>query len=779
MFYNLKIILRNLRRNGLYSTINISGLAVSLAVYILISLWVKDELSFDRFINHGDRIYRVLSHNKASNDYWATTPAPMAAFMQTGIPQIEEYCRIGNYHNRCNYLDCENTKFRNYFMLAVDTSFFDMFDVTLISGDLQNPLPDDLSLIISETKAKQFFGNEDPVGKALKTPFDFYFTVRGVMEDMPENSSVRADILVRFDVQQRTFPGNGPWTQIEEDWGSYWYQTFFKLSVGSDPEIVAALMSEKRESNSDLRLQALYEIHLYNLAGEPEGIKNVYLFSVIAILILVIACINHVNLVTARANKRGKEICIRKIVGAKKLNLFGQLIAETAVMLIVAMLVATALIMLLIPYFNDLSGKNLHFDFNPSIIVIYLTAGIVTLLLAGLYPAFTLTSFRPTDAFLKNIKGKGGKTFQKILVVTQFASSVALIVATVAIVSQLRYMQNMNPGYNKENVLTTALHGASASQYRTIIERLSSEPAIVGASASMLDKMMVHGSRNDVWRDKDGNSPNFAWALVDPEFLSLMEIPIVEGRHFSEVGETMFQRGIILNETAAKLIGGGESVIGMILPFAGGDSEIIGVVKDFNFSSLHEEIQPLVLNCIVEWQPNLYVKTASGKAQQAISAVEKVWKEYNADYDFEYTFIDENFDRLYKSDVRNGQLFTIFAVIAIMISCLGLFGLVTYTAESKTKEIGIRKVHGASVVSVITMLSKEFLILVGIAILIAFPPAYYWLDRLLQDYAYRITIGWWMFALSGMITLALTLATVGWKAIKAATANPVEAIKGE
>ena len=779
MFYNLKITLRNLRRNGLYSAINISGLAVSLAVCILISLWVKDELSYDRFHKHGDRMYRVLSRNKASQDYWPVSPAPLAPFMQNEIPRIEEYCRMGEYSYQCNYLDFENTKIRDYLMFAVDTSFFNMFDVTLISGDKRNPLPDDLSLIISESKAKLFFGSEDPVGKALKTPFDFYFTVRGVMKDIPDNSTIRPDILVRFDVQQRTFQGNGNWKQIEGDWGSYAYQTFFKLAIGSAPETVAAEMLEKRDGNSDFRLQPLREIHLYNLAGQPEGIKNVWLFSIIAVLIMVIACINHVNLVTARANKRGKEICVRKIVGAKKLNLFSQLTGETAIMLFISMLVATALILILLPFFNDLAGKNMQFNlFHPSTLLIYLAAGIATLLLAGLYPAFTLASFRPTDVFLKNIKGKGKNLFQKILVVTQFASSAALIVATIAIVAQLRYMQNMNPGYNRENTLTTALQGASRGQYRTIMERLSSEPAITGTSAAMFNNMMAVASRGDVWRDKDGNSPNFAWAYIDPGFISLMGIPLVEGNGFNE-GDNMLQRGVILNETAAKLIGGGESVIGMILSFGGGDNEVVGVVKDFNIQDLHEEIQPLVMNCNVDSEPFLYVKVAPGKAQQAIAAVEKVWKEYNANYDFTYSFLDEAFDATYKSDIRTGRLFTIFAVIAIIISCLGLFGLVTYTAESKTKEIGIRKVLGASVSSIVVMLSKEFLILVGIAMLIAFPPAYYWLDSMLQDYAYRINIGWWIFATAGLITIVLTLLTVGWKALKAATENPVEAIKSE
>ena len=778
MFFHLKIMLRNLRRNGLYSVINISGLAVSLSVCVLISLWVKDELSYNRFYKKGNRMYRVLTQNKASLDYWPVVPAPLASFVQTDLPQIEEYCRTGVYY-QCAYLDYGNIKFRNLNILPVDTSFFNMFDISVIRGDQRNPLPDDLSLIISESKAKLIFGNDDPIGEMLKTPHDFSFRITGVMKDIPQNSSVHADVLVRFDVMQRTFQGNGAWKQIEEDWGSYSYETYFKLAVGSDSETIAEKMAEKvNTSHIGYRLQPLREIHLYNFAGEPEGVKNVYLFSVIAILILAIACINHVNLVTARASKRSREIGVRKIVGAKKLNLFGNLIGETGIMLVCAMLVAIALIGAALPFYNNLAGKSMEFNLlDPSIALIFLAVGLATLALAGLYPAITLASFRPTDAFSRNAK-KGKSLFRKILVVTQFAASSALIVATITISAQLRYMQNMNPGYNRENIFTVGLPGASGSQFRIIMERLSSEPAVSGSSASSFYNMIAMGARSDVWRDKDGHSPNFGYAMVDPGFLSLMDIPIVEGENFRE-GGNMLSRGVVLNETAARLIGEGESVIGTILTFGGGDNEVTGVVKDFNFQNLRVEITPLVLHCLTEWQPSLYVKAAQGKAKEAIAAVEKVWKEYNTDYDFEYHFLDETFDTMYKSDLRTGNLFTVFAAVAILISCLGLFGLVNYTAESKTKEIGIRKVLGASVTSIVLMLSKEFLILVGIAMIIAFPSAYYLLEKMLQDYAYRINISWWIFVAAALIVIVLTLLTVGWKAIKAATANPVKAIKSE
>jgi ABC-type antimicrobial peptide transport system permease subunit len=784
MFYNLKITIRNLYRNGLYSAINIGGLAVSLAVCILISLWVKDELSYDRHYKNGERMYRLLTLNKGLSDYSSSVAPVMAPFMQRNIPQIEGYCRIGDFYGfYCHYLDYENTKFRNLWTIAVDTSFFDMFDVSLIKGDKRNPLPDDLSLIVSESKAKMLFGDEDPIGKILNTPLDYSFRVTGVMKDIPRNSSICPDILVRFDVQQRMYRGSTDGIPIDEDWGGIYYPTYLKLAAGSDPEIIAGRMAEEN-SDWSYRLQPLHEMHLYTLSGQStDNAKSVYMFFVIAILILVIACINHVNLVTARANKRSREISVRKIVGAGRVNLLGQLIGETVVVLVFAMAVATVLIYLLLPFYNDLAGKNMQFDlFDRSVMLIYLMVGVVVLLLAGLYPAFTLTAFRPMDIFVAGTFGKGKTLFRRVLVVSQFTFSGALIVATIAITSQLRYMQNMNLGYDMENILTTELRGTSGSQHRVIMERLSSEQGITGISVSTFNKMSCPQKRLDVWRDKDGQSPWFHFATVDPDFLSFMGIQVVEGDSFSEDGD-MQKRGIILNETAARLIGGGESVIGMHLSFGGGDNEVIGVVKDFNFQNLRMEIAPLYINCNSYnefWStPSLYIKVAPGKTEQVVAAIEKVRKEYNPDYDFVYSFLGDDFDAMYKSDLRIGKLFTFFALIAILISCLGLFGLVTYIAETKTKEIGIRKVLGASVAGIVKMLSKEFMILVGISMLIAFPLAWYWIDKILQDYAHRISIGWWMFILAGTVTVILTLITVGWQALKAAMANPVKAIKTE
>ncbi len=774
-FYHLKIALRNLRQGNLYSAINIGGLAVSLAVCILISLWVKDELSYDRFHKNEAQIYKVLKINE-NTEYWETTPAPLAVSLHKDMPQIEKYCRTGSYP--IDFLDHEHIKYKDISALAVDTSFFNMFDFTLMRGNIHQPFPDDLSMVISESKAKIIFGDEDPIGKILKAkkpyfPEELTFHVTAVMKDFPGNSSISADFLVRFDVQQRTFPGNGNWTQIEDDWGSYHFNTYVKLALGSNPEAIAGDLSQK-----NYRLQPLKEIHLYALNGQPVGLKTVYIFSMIALLILIIACINYINLITARASKRRREIAVRKIIGAKKIRLLWQLMNETIILLLVSLVLTTLLIYLLLPFYNEISGKQLSFSlFEPSTLLIYLGTSIVILLLAGLYPAFSLSSFHPVDAFGSDA-GKKDSFFRKTLVITQFTISMALIIATIIIKSQLQFMQHMNPGYSKENIFTVNILDM-AFQYPVIKEQLLKEPGILSVSGSFNDKMIIDGERTDIWQDKETKQQQaFSEMHVDSNFFSLMNIHFVEGGNFrSGQEENEYHRGIIVNETAAKLIGKGQSVIGMHLDKE--NAEIVGVVKDFNYKDLHSKIKPLYICYFHEAQIFMYVKAAPGKTQTAIASVEKIWKEQNKNADFSYSFLDADFDKMYKSDLRTGRLFSVFSLVAILISCLGLFGLVTYTAETKTKEIGIRKVLGASVAGIVEMLSKEFLILVGIAMLIAFPLAYYWLDKMLQDYAYRIDISWWMFAVAGAITITLTLLTVGWKAVKAATANPVKAIKSE
>jgi putative ABC transport system permease protein len=756
----------------------------------LTTLWVQDELSYDRFHKDDEQIYRVLYRRKGNADYWDKTPAPLAAFIKPEIPEIKEYCRLGYYYY--NYLDYNNVKFRNIDGFAVDTSFFEMFSFQLINGKLNEIFPDDLSIILSQTLSKKIFGDEDPIGRILVDNNNFTFHVTGVMKDFPQNSSLQADFLVRFDVQQRTFQGNGGWKEIEEDWGGYRYYTFLKLNPNGNLAAITERMNQKSDRKdedmfADFRLQPLSEMHLYKLNGEKSNsMRNVYLLSTVAILILGIAGINYINLVTARATKRGKETAVRKIMGAKKSSLLQLFMTETTLLLLFSLSLTVVFIYFLMPFFNEISGKELHFTFNWSVALVYLFVAVIALLFTGIYPAFILASFKPLDIFRVEQRKKAN-LFRKILVVFQFAISTALIVATLVITLQLRYMQNLDPGYNKENMLIINA-GNIGSHYQTVKQRLLAEPAILDVSTSSFRYMKAQGCRTDIWKDEEtGQWPVFYESNVDNGFFDCMGISIVAGRDFtfqpeiqrdlafqSEIPDE-WRHGIIVNETAAKLIGKGEPVVGMKLQYKN-DIEIIGVVKDFNFFSFRENIQPLVVWHTSAAAPFIHVKIAPENIGSAMTAIETVWKEYNPDYEFDYHFIDDDFDRVYKTDIRMNQLFSIFAVLAIFISCLGLFGLVTYTAATRTKEIGIRKVFGASIASILELLSREFLILVAIALLIAFPVACFLSHKMLQIYVYRISISGWIFVVAALIITVLTLLTVGFQALKAAMANPVKAI---
>jgi ABC-type antimicrobial peptide transport system permease subunit len=784
MFYNLKIAIRNLQRNGLYSWINVIGLAVGLTACILIALWVQDEWSFDRFHRNAKNLYLTYAVMNG-NQYWNGTPAPLALHAKAMNPDVAEACRVSDYQT--GYLDYGNQKFQAFKGLAVDSSFLQLFDFPLLDGDSRTPFPDDLSMIVSESMAKALFGNEHPVGKTLRTADSLLLHITGVAKDAPKNTALPFDYLVPFDILQRTFKGNGAWKFIRDDWGSYHYRIFFLLREGSDPAQVAANLSEMvttlRNDNAfkyEFILQPLTEMHLYAANGEPQGMKTVRMLGLITVLILLIACINYVNLVTSRAAKRSREMAVRKIMGAHKSTLFRQLMRETAVLLAVALAAATVLIYLLMPVFNDLTGKTMAFHFsNPAVWQIYGLMALSVLLAAGLYPAFILSSFRPMAIFRPRASAtKRGKLLRKTLVVLQFAVSFALIAATFCIHAQMRFMREKDLGYTKENVFKMQAR-AMVSHYEAVRNELLENKEILGVTGSNSYWRMIGSSRGGTfWNGKpDDFNPVFDYAWVQPDFCEVMNIALLEGEPLSP-RDTL---ALLINETAAKIMGM-ENPVGQPFYLNRGDKQaytIRGVVKDFNYAPLNEPVMPLLLVRNRWGSHAFYIKTTGAGAQSAIATAERLWKQYNPDYEFTYAFLDDEFDRLYREDLRMGKLLTLFALIAIFISCIGLFGLVAYTAEAKTKEIGIRKVLGASVRGIVAMLSTDFLRLVGIAILLAFPVVYYWLGRLLENYAYHIPLGWWLFAAAALITVALTLLTVGFKAYRAATANPVHAIQSE
>ena len=767
MFYHLKIAIRTFRRNGIYSGINIAGMAISLAACILIMLWVWDELSFDRFHPKADRIYQINSH--IDKMVYQATPLPLGVAIAEEMPSVEMYCRIG--YSRFDFFEYDGKRFYDEKAADVDASFFSIFGFRLLKGNVDDVPPD--AVVISQSVARKIFGDNDPIGETVQGSYDRSYHVVGVMEDMPADSDFKFDVLF--------FPDR----KGNDDWGSFGYVTFLLLHGGTDEttvgEDITELFRKQDPELADLSfkmtVQNIRKLHLYHPDGSENGMQAVRLFLIIGLLILVIAGINYVNLVTARASKRSREIGLRKVVGASKINLLGQLMQEAVILFLIAMILALVTVVCVLPYYNMLTAKTFDIvSFLPQILKICAGAFLAVVLLAGLYPAFMLASFHPAEAFKKKSGSSKNIWFRRALVVVQFVFSTGLIMGTIVIHTQLKHIQNMNPGYNRENVVMIPKHKMDLALVRGELLDL---PGIAGISAADSEICNTNSGSGAEWEGKE--NPNEIFMLnylnVESHFISTMGLKLVEGLDFT--GTEADKDGFIINETAARLMGF-DDPIGRQIEFNGLKGSIIGVVNDFHYVDMHRKIGPIVLFCDRPQQRNLlYVRIEPGKTRIALDNIEKVWKRYNADFQFTYKFMDETFDKMHRADMRTGTLFSLFAVIAIVISCLGLFGLVTFTAETKTKEIGIRKVLGASVKNIVVMLSKEFLILVGIAMLIAFPLTYWLLNGMLEDFAYRVNIRWWMFAAAAVIVTLLTLLTVGWQAIKAATADPIKAIKSE
>ncbi|MDR1154596.1 MAG: ABC transporter permease [Bacteroidales bacterium] len=774
----MKITIRNLRRNRLYSAINITGLAVSLAACTFIVLWIQDELSYDRFHEDAGDIYMTVAHfrsdaGSSSVRLSAGLFGPVAA---QDFSDVESYCRLREIG--AGYLQAGGVRTGMKPILLSDSSFFTFFNFPLVRGEKSDILRNPDDVVISESLAHEIFGNGDPVGRTVNLEGWKDLHVAGVMKDMPRNTSVpRAEMICRY----RALDGTTDWVRqfyldAINGWQGCEYLTYLRLKPGTDVKQLAENVTGKQTMMRDIRsftLQPLVNLYLYTLDGEPAGIKTVRIFRWIAMVILCIACVNYVNLVTARSSKRHREIGLRKVIGARKLRLFGQLIAEAVALFVIAVIIAALLNMLLLPAYNQLAGKAIVLNWlDPGVWLIYGGMLLLVTLLAGMYPSWMLASFRPLSMIQGlNVK-RGSVVFRRVLVVLQFVSSAALIVGTIALKAQMNYIRQKDLGFDREQVFTCRLHDMAA-HFDAIRSELVQQDAIVGITyGSENITQVTSGTMFGAWEGKTGDGQvSLAQERADTSFLRVMDIPLAEGTGITSTDEPQF----ILNEAAIRAMGMedpvGKRVEGI---------RIVGVARDFHFKSLHQEITPMVIYYQpAEGRHTLYVRTAGGKAQQAIAAVESIWNKYNTSYSFDYVFLDETFDRQYREDVRTGLLFGIFSIIAVFLSCLGLLGLITYTAETKFKEIGIRKVLGAGVIDIVMMLSREFLVLVGIALLIAFPLAYCWLDGMLQDFAYRISLGWWMFAAAAAVTVLLTLLTVSIQAVKAATANPVKSLKTE
>ncbi|HWB28475.1 MAG TPA: ABC transporter permease [Chitinophagaceae bacterium] len=782
-----KIALRNLRKSKMYSFINIFGLSTGLAVSILLLLWTNDELSFDRFNVNAANIYK-LATKLDENNVWGSTPAPAAVYARQEVPGVEDACRVCENWG-VSVFEYRGKKFTEWHNCFADASFYTMFTYPLIKGNPQHPFSDAHSIILSETTAKTFFGSEEPVGKTLKGDDKKLYTVTGVMKDMPENSSIKYNIVFNFQQLENEYDTSSYFKTLNTNWGQYNYDTYVLLKPNINPVSAAQKLSAIHRHNFDIAankhllylFNPLTKVHLYNLEGKEQGMMVVRVFFIVAVIVLLIACINYVNLITARAMKRSKEISLRKIVGAGKTSLFIQFLSESLLTFFIALVLATGIIYLVMPLYNNISGKNIVFKpWSANVLAVYGFTMLATLLLAGIYPAITLSSFKPLEAMKGKLSGLGSKGgFRKVLVVVQFGFSIILIASTIIIGKQLKYIREKNLGYDKQNVFSFWMRNIN-SHYDAAVAELMKQPGILGVTECGVNLASTSsGTTNVDWDGKrpDQQSLGICQMPIERNFLQVMGMQLVEGKGFT--GTPADSANFILNETAIKVTGIKEPVIGKQFTFQGTRGMIAGVVKDFNFQDLHNQIPPLVMQYDKNWRGKMYVRTTGKDAAKAVAAAQRLWQKYNSEYDFTYSFLDSDFNDLYKSDTHVGQLFNCFAVITILISCLGLFGLVTFTAESKVKEIGVRKVLGAGVPHIVALLSKDFLVLVLVAAAIAFPVAWFGLNSYLQGYAYRTDLNWWVFAIAGIITLLIAVITVSFKCLQAAMANPVKSLRIE
>ncbi len=785
MFRNyLKSTWRNLWKNKTYNFLNIFGLAVGITCAGLIFLWVEDELNYNSNHQNRNELYQVLENQSYEGKTYtfSSTPGVLAPAMKEEIPGIRNTCRFTwDQYTLFGLGDKVNYE-RGYY---ADSSVFSLFTIPFIEGKKENAFRQLHSLVISKKMAGKFFGKEkNIIGKSLKVDNKEEYIVSGVIEDLPENSTFKFDWLAPFKI----YEDQNDWLQ---SWGNNGIQTFVELEKQADPVKVNDKLYGyiKSKDTSAIAKPFLFSMNDWRLRSKFEEGKNaggriqyVRMFSIIAWIILLIACINFMNLATARSEKRAREVGVRKVLGANKNSLIFHFIAEAVIMSFFSLLLAVAMIYLILPGFNSLVDKQLSPGLdNPLHISSLLFIGLICGLIAGSYPALYLSSFNPIWVFKGlNLKGSGAAYIRKGLVILQFTISIILIISTIVIYSQIQHIKNRDLGYNKDNVIQTGLRGNMQKNFSVIKNELLSSGYVANAALSNLNMLYMGSSSSGFsWEGKDPSKDILVtqdW--VSPEYISTLGIQISKGRDFYSDSQKD-SASVIVNETLAKLIGK-ENVVGNIIRKDSVQYTVVGVVKDFVFEDMYGKSDPLIFLCYPEYFGYMYIRLKQqDHTEQAIAKVEQIIKSNNPGYPFNYIFVDDEFNRQFKSEMLIGRLSRIFALLAIIITCLGLFGLAAYTAERRTKEIGIRKVLGASVSNITGLLSKDFLKLVLIAVIVAIPIAWWAMNDWLQDFAYRVHIAWWIFLAAGIVALLIALITVSFQSIKAAIANPVKSLRTE
>jgi len=807
MFRNyLKITLRNLTKHKGYTFINITGLAVGICCCLLIFLYVFDELNYDRFHEHYDELYRVVLKGRFANEDLeiATSPAPMAFTLTAELPEVAQAMRIDD--TRTFQISRDDCKFSESGVLFVDSTFFDVLSFPLLAGDPRTALVEPHTLVLTEDMAKKYFGNEDPIGQFLTMEDGTQYKITGIAANVPHNSHIQFDFLLSFVSTERS---------RGEFWISNSFLTYIRLKPGADisevgeklnaivrkyagPQFVAAMgisyeEFEKTGNSYGFYLEPMQDIYLRSAVGNDLGavgnIQYIYIFSIIAIFILVIACINFMNLSTAKSANRAKEVGIRKAMGSFRRHLISQFLTESISLVFISIIIALILVKLALPFFNNLAGKELTIAYftvrNWYIIPLLVLMALVVGIIAGSYPAFYLSAFQPVKVLKGDlVRGSTGGKLRSGLVVLQFAISIALIIGTFVVRQQLHYFQNKDMGYNKEQLMIVPRSDVIGDNYRALKQELKQNPNVLGATFSS----GIPGNPHTINAHTLESKPTeFGITLIsisaDRDFAETYQLQTVQGRLFSPEISTDTSACLINKHAAALLdfeIGSGNRLIeiGRTVDEAN-FSEIIGIVKDFHMLSLHEPMRGIVVYNRPAAYNYLAIRLNTDNIRETVEFVENTWKKFAPDKGFEHYFFDEHFNEYYKAEMQTGQVFSIFAGLAILIACLGLFGLASFMAERKTKEIGIRKTLGASVSGITIVLVQEFTKWVIIANIVAWPAAYFLMRGWLQDFAYRISLEWWVFLLSSLIALTIAILTVSFHAVKAALSDPVKSLRYE
>jgi putative ABC transport system permease protein len=788
-----KIAIRNLWRRKAFSFINIMGLAIGITACYLIFLYVRFELSYDAFHSKAQNIYRLVTDVKTPSEtiHAGITSWPMAPNIKSDFPEAEAFVRV----NRSGMLvRKEEKKFQEDLVLYADSSLFNVFDFKLIKGNPQTALKDPFSIVLSASSAKKYFGTSDPIGQTLLVYGEGHAAkVTGVMNDIPENSHIKANMLISMTTSTQKF---NP-TQ-DEEWTNFDATTYLLLKPGTNakalekkfPAFLERRIGKEMEANKmyfTLFLEPLKDVYLRSERQdniENGNVSNIYTFSIIAGFILLIAGINFINLTTARSAERAKEVGIRKVAGAERHQLMRQFIGESLLLSLFAFCIAIGLASLFLPLFNQLAGKEISAgvfsDLNS--VVLLLAAAIGIGVLAGIYPALVLTSFKPISV----LKGRystsaKGIMLRKGLVVTQFAISIALIIGTIVVYNQTMYMRNKDLGFNKDQMIILDTYGDESTA--ALKQEISALPGVKSTALSSCVPGASHSTAYSEIENKNGDLQvaNVDLYFVDFDYINQFKIKMVAGRSFSKDHGTDTTQAMVINEAATKFLGyaSPQEAVGKRFKQWGREGKIIGVIKDFHYQSLQQGIKPLSLRIEPTRSNLLSVNVSSSNLAATITAIENKWKSIVTKRPFSYYFLDEFFDRQYRSEERFGKLFFNFAILAIFISCLGLLGLASYSTIQRTKEIGIRKVMGASITNIVNLLSKDFLQLILISFFIASPVAWYFMHSWLKDFEYRIDINWWVFIAAGIVALIMALLTVSYQAIKAALSNPVKNLRTE